>query len=462
MSEPSPGLRDLRYCFEGAVPAVIATASVDGTPNVTYLSKVRLVDDERVALSNQFFSKTTRNLAENPRASVLVIDPTTYDEFRLDLVYERTDRRGPVFERLREDVDLVAAIEGMQDVFRLRTADVYRVVHVEQVPAAVDEGATRSAPPASRRDEALDSGRLGVLTARLGRCADLDTLLDAALAGLEELFGYDHTLVLLLDGSGERLYTIASRGYEGEGLGSEVPIGEGILGLAAQRAAVIDVGNAVQIGKYSKAVRRRFEDHGEIGPGRQLPVPGLPDAQSCVAVPAMALGQVVGVVAVESARTVAFTAADEAVLGVVASVVATAIEIERERERAEPPLAPFVARGSGEPDRPPTHVRFFAVDGSTFVDGEYLIKGVAGRILWSLLGHHATEGRTDFTNREVRLDPSLQLPELRDNFESRLILLKRRLDERDGTIRLEKTGRGRFRLVVDAPLQLDAVDPTVG
>ena len=49
----------------------------DGTPNITYLSRVHMVDDERVALSNQFFSKTARNLAENPRASVLLIDPTT-------------------------------------------------------------------------------------------------------------------------------------------------------------------------------------------------------------------------------------------------------------------------------------------------------------------------------------------------------------------------------------------------
>src|SRR5687767_4790791 len=106
-------LRDLRDCFEGGVPAVISTASADGTPNVTYLSRVRLVDDQRVALSNQFFSKTARNLAENPRASLLVVDATTFDEYRLWLVYERTDRRGPVFERLREDVDLTAALGGM-------------------------------------------------------------------------------------------------------------------------------------------------------------------------------------------------------------------------------------------------------------------------------------------------------------------------------------------------------------
>jgi adenylate cyclase len=133
--EASPtALSDIRNCFEGIVPAVIATASADGTPNVTHLSRVHYVDEEHVALSNQFFSKTMRNLAENPTACVLVVDPVEWVGYRLLVRYERTERRGPLFERMHRDIEAVAALTGMKGVFKLRSADVYRVVELDRLP----------------------------------------------------------------------------------------------------------------------------------------------------------------------------------------------------------------------------------------------------------------------------------------------------------------------------------------
>jgi adenylate cyclase len=54
-------LDDIERCFGGAIPAILTTASPDGVPNIMYLSRAHKVDDERIALSNQFMSKTARN-----------------------------------------------------------------------------------------------------------------------------------------------------------------------------------------------------------------------------------------------------------------------------------------------------------------------------------------------------------------------------------------------------------------
>jgi hypothetical protein len=100
-------------------------------------------------------------------------------------------------------------------------------------------------------------------------------------------------------------------------------------------------------------------------------------------------------------------------------------------------------------------VRFFEVDGSTFLDGDYLIKGVAGAILWKLVNDVVQRGRTEFTTRELRLaGGDLRLPEVQDNLSVRLLLLERRLAEKADGLAIERTGRGRFRLRVERPLQL--------
>jgi adenylate cyclase len=453
---PSPlTVRDLRRCFEGAVPAVIATAGADGTPNVTYLSRVFMVDDERVALSNQFFSKTSRNLAENPRASVLLIDPLSYDQWRLTLVYERTERRGDLFERLRNDIDALAAIQHMQGVFKLRAADIYRVLEIEPVPGSLTRATGDTGASSSVMAGPDAAARLAELVTRLSRAPDLDTLVGCAVDGLATVLGYEHAALLLADEDGQRLYTIASHGFSAEGVGSEVVIGAGIAGLAAERAIPMRVGNLRQMTKYSSAIRYSYES--DASPGWEIPLPALPEAQSSIAVPAMTLGELVGVLVVESLEPVAFSDDDVDALTLIASVIASGVELTRARALAAPAALEVTTSAPGALAGTATHVRHFEVDGSTFLDGDYLIKGVAGRILWSLLTAFERDGRTQFTNREVRLDPSLELPELRDNFESRLILLKRRLDERAAPIHIDKTGRGRFQLVIDGPLHLDPV-----
>jgi adenylate cyclase len=96
----------------------------------------------------------------------------------------------------------------------------------------------------------------------------------------------------------------------------------------------------------------------------------------------------------------------------------------------------------------------FRKDNSVFINHSYLIRGVAGTIIWKLLTDYLYSGRTVFNNRELRLDPSLNLPEIGDNLEVRLSLLKRRLETYGPNLRLVKVGRGHFKLEVLLPVQL--------
>ena len=89
-----------------------------------------------------------------------------------------------------------------------------------------------------------------------------------------------------------------------------------------------------------------------------------------------------------------------------------------------------------------------------FLGEDYLIKGVAGAIFWTILGDYVQTGRIAFSNRELRLDGWIRLPDVSNNLEARLLLLSRRLLERQAAVQLRKTGRGRFQLCVSRAVQL--------
>jgi len=285
-------LPDIASCFEGVLPSPISTCSKEGVPNTTYLSIVHLVDESHVALSVQFFNKTRLNILENPRAQVILVAPETTDQYRMELEFERTETAGALFERVRVKLDAVASQSGMQDVFRLRGVDVYRVIACRPIVR----------PQAARMD--ADTGLVAAVAQFMGRlavCGDLDTLLATALEQLEALFGHAQSFVMVRDESGKRLYTVASHGFAESGVGSEVVIGEGLIGTAAARGNPLRTTNFARERVLSRAVREELTRIGDAGRlAREIPLPGLANAKSQLAIPLDSRGELLGVLCLQN------------------------------------------------------------------------------------------------------------------------------------------------------------------
>src|SRR3989304_10460307 len=64
---------------------------------------------------------------------------------------------------------------------------------------------------------------------------DLDHVLEIVLGAMDRVLGFQHSMILLKEPSAERLRLFARRGYDAPGLRAEVGVGEGAIGVVAER-----------------------------------------------------------------------------------------------------------------------------------------------------------------------------------------------------------------------------------
>lgn len=476
-------LADLSRCFDGVIPSVIATAAADGTPNVSYLSHVVRVDADHIALSNQFFAKTAANVRANPQVTVLLVDGLTGAQFALDVSFVRPLDHGPLFERIARQLAASSAQAGMADVMRLRSADVFRVKSISAVAAPE--------PSHGLAAQGGDDVGVGLVSAHVQEPPHLPTLADAArailqqddaaaiidtlLMAIREALSCSHALVLIRDQRRGRLVTTGGMGYAPHGIGSEVSEHDGLVGAAMAQGRTARISDLSRVRRFGAAMGATIDDD----PGRMVALPRLAGAMSQMATPLIARGHILGAVFVESRAQLAFSEESAAALELLAGHAAMALwAIERDaqpvggasagaadgvappgpsssqpQQTLPPPAAsPTMARQEGGR---PISVKHHAYDDSIFIDGVYIVKGVAGALLQMMLQRHLADGRTAFSNRELRLAAGPRMPDIKDNLETRLLLLRRRLEEKQAPIRLLRTGRGQIQLDMTGAPELE-------
>ncbi|WP_198666108.1 GAF domain-containing protein [Tropicimonas sp. IMCC34043] len=431
-------------CFEGVIPSLVATVGADGLPNIAYLSQVIRIDDGLVGISNQFFGKTATNLQANPRAALLLVDGLTGEQFELAAVFTETRNSGSMFDRFKAQLDAEFAAFGLDEVMRLRAVDLFRVNGVNAVPGN---------PPLSvdpRRPPTIAA--IAQVAERIALETETEQILDATLDGVCGALGCDAAMVFAADAGDGALATVGSRGYDSSGVGAEVGLQPGLIRIAAATGLALRLNDLSRSKRMAGAVRATATPESE----HAIALPSLPDAQSQLAVPLLWHGVLQGVLFAESRARLAFDDVAVRAATIIALQAGAALSMADRGDEGEPPGVP-ASTGAAAHRTTGTRVvlTHHSHDDSVFLNGDYVTRGVAGRLLRLMMLEFQQTGRTEFTNMQLRRMRDLKLPDFKDNLETRLLMLRRRLDERGMPVRLTRTGRGKIRLDAPADIQID-------
>ena len=160
---------------------------------------------------------------------------------------------------------------------------------------------------------------------------NLDQILQIVLDILDQMLGFKHSMILLLDETDNILSVVASHGYDEIGIGAKVPMGVGVIGTVAKHKKLMRMSNIQYQRKYAQSIRSQVQRQG-TGTNvleNKVQLPGLENAESQLAIPLLIKDRLIGVFSVEDPVLNAFSLLDETLLTIIGSQAAGAIENAR-------------------------------------------------------------------------------------------------------------------------------------
>ena len=97
----------------------------------------------------------------------------------------------------------------------------------------IDSDAKTLAEQLERRNKEIEI--IERVASQISKTLNLDAIAKTMLISMEEYFGFKHSMILLLDSSESALKVIATHGYQEEGIGAQVKIGVGVIGMVAKK-----------------------------------------------------------------------------------------------------------------------------------------------------------------------------------------------------------------------------------
>ena len=174
------------------------------------------------------------------------------------------------------------------------------------------------------------------LSERIHRADSLEALVDSILAGLEESFGFRHSMILRARPNRTACSSRSRRaGIRRRRAARKSGYGEGIVGMVAEARKPIRISGLMRGMLYALAMHKRGRRcRRDASASRRVPLPGLRNPESQLGVPLLVRGELVGVLCLESEMPYRFHEEDKASIELLGSYLAIAIQNMQWQERS--------------------------------------------------------------------------------------------------------------------------------
>ncbi len=105
--------------------SLVVTSSRSGEPNIAPKGSLMAVDAETLLYADLFPGRTTKNLMENPKVAVAVIDPETMEGYQIKGRAERAAEGTPYHQACETVAGLKVGLPPPQAVIVIRVEEVY-------------------------------------------------------------------------------------------------------------------------------------------------------------------------------------------------------------------------------------------------------------------------------------------------------------------------------------------------
>ena len=175
-----------------------------------------------------------------------------------------------------------------------------------------------------RRNKEIDI--IGKVASKINKTLDIDAIANTMLESMHEYFDFEHSMILLVDQNESSLRVIATYGYNDQGIGAEVKIGIGVIGMVAKKKKLMRMANMGAQKQYINAIKEQVQPATKVKLFDEIILPGLQNAESQVAIPMLIENELIGVFSVESDKVNIFDKSDELIIKILANQTASALQ----------------------------------------------------------------------------------------------------------------------------------------